>query len=111
MTPTVCGGGFAIHDEPFRVVFAVHINVDLRDELKTNCRFHDFSHYNASIMLALGVPDKYACERMVYSATDTLKKVYQRIFKGKRKEVADTGNTQMKSKFEIMTQEKPILKN
>lgn len=31
-------------------------------------------HYNASIMLALNVPDKYAMERMGYSTPATLKK-------------------------------------
>jgi len=32
------------------------------------CRFHDLRHINASIMLALGVPNKYAQERMNMAA-------------------------------------------
>lgn len=81
--------------------------IDLRNELKIDCRFHDLRHYNASIMLALGVPDKYAMERMGYSTSTTLKKVYQHIMTGKRKEVAATVNQHMNSKFEILTQQEP----
>lgn len=69
--------------------------IDLRDKLGIDCRFHDLRHYNASIMLALGVPDKYAMERMGYSTPATLKKVYQHTMSGKRKEVADQVNQHM----------------
>lgn len=69
--------------------------IDLRDKLRIRCRFHDLRHYNASIMLALGVPDKYAMERMGYSTPGTLKKVYQHMMGGKRKEVADQVNQHM----------------
>lgn len=40
-------------------------------------RFHDLRHANASIMLALGIPDKYAMERMGHSTNNMLKTVYQ----------------------------------
>lgn len=40
-------------------------------------RFHDLRHYQASIMLAEGVPDKYAMERMGHSSTNMLRNVYQ----------------------------------
>ena len=39
-------------------------------------RFHDLRHYQASVMLALGVPDKYAMERMGHASTNMLKNVY-----------------------------------
>ena len=56
------------------------------------CRFHELRHYYASVMLALGVPDKYAMERMGHATPDMLKRVYQHTMRDKRKEVADTVN-------------------
>ncbi len=56
------------------------------------CRFHDLRHYYASVMLALGIPDKYAMERMGHSTPNMLKAVYQHTMKDKREEVADTIN-------------------
>lgn len=53
-------------------------------------RFHDLRHVQASVMLALGVPDKYAMERMGHSSTNMLKTVYQHTMKSKSEEVADT---------------------
>lgn len=52
-------------------------------------RFHDLRHANASIMLALGVPDKYAMERMGHATSNMLKTVYQHTMKSKQEEVAD----------------------
>lgn len=49
--------------------------------------FHDLRHLNASIMLLLGVPDKYAMERGGWSTSSTLKKVYQETFSDERKKV------------------------
>lgn len=69
--------------------------IDLRDDLHLECRFHDLRHYNASIMLALGIPDKYAMERMGYATPATLRKVYQHTMKGKRKQVSDQVNHHM----------------
>lgn len=40
-------------------------------------RFHDLRHINASVMLALGVPNKYAQERMGHATDNMLKTVYQ----------------------------------
>lgn len=51
-------------------------------------RFHDLRHYQASVMLALGVPDKYAMERMGHASTNMLKTVYQHTMKSKSEEVA-----------------------
>jgi len=53
-------------------------------------RFHDLRHVQASVMLALGVPDKYAMERMGHASTNMLKNVYQHTMKSKSEEVADT---------------------
>lgn len=52
-------------------------------------RFHDMRHANASIMLALGVPDKYAMERMGHATNNMLKTVYQHTMRAKQDEVAD----------------------
>lgn len=73
--------------------------IDIRNELGLSFRFHDLRHYNASIMLALGVPDKYAMERMGYSTPATLKKVYQHTMREKQKEVANTVNSKMLTLF------------
>lgn len=46
--------------------------------------FHDLRHVNASTMLKLGIPDKYAMERGGWSTTSTLKRVYQETFSAER---------------------------
>ncbi len=53
------------------------------------CRFHDLRHANASIMLMLGVPDKYAMERGGWTTTSVLKGVYQQTFTSEQKAVAE----------------------
>ena len=40
-------------------------------------RFHDLRHVNASVMLQLGIPDKYAMQRMGHATNNMLKTVYQ----------------------------------
>ena len=49
--------------------------------------FHDLRHLNASVMLALGIPDKYAMERGGWSTNTTLKNVYQHTFTEERRRV------------------------
>lgn len=49
--------------------------------------FHDLRHMNASIMLALGIPDKYAMERGGWSNPSVMKSVYQHTFTAERKAV------------------------
>ena len=46
--------------------------------------FHDLRHLNASIMLMLGIPDKYAMERGGWSTDYVLKSVYQQTFSSER---------------------------
>lgn len=50
----------------------------------TGVTFHDLRHVNASTMLKLGIPDKYAMERGGWSTTSTLKRVYQETFTEER---------------------------
>lgn len=51
-------------------------------------RFHDLRHYNASVMLSLGVPNRYAMERMGHSTDNMLKSVYQHTMREKQQEIA-----------------------
>ena len=53
-------------------------------------RLHDLRHYNASIMLALGIPDKYAMEIMGHATNNMLKTVYQHTMDSKNDEIAQT---------------------
>lgn len=52
-------------------------------------RFHDLRHCNASVMLALGVPDKYAMERMGHATNNMLKTVYQHTMKSEQEKVTE----------------------
>lgn len=47
--------------------------------------FHGLRHYNASVMLKLGIPDKYAMERMGHASNQMLKRVYQHTFENEQK--------------------------
>lgn len=62
-------------------------------------RFHDLRHLQASVMLALGVPDKYAMERMGHATNNMLKTVYQHTMKDKQEEVADAVDNYFISKL------------
>ena len=56
----------------------------LADENGYELTYHDLRHLNASVMLALGIPDKYAMERGGWSTPNTLKNVYQHTFTEER---------------------------
>ena len=55
-------------------------------------RFHDLRHANASVMLAMGIPDKYAMERMGHATNNMLKTVYQHTMSDKMQQVNDQVN-------------------
>ena len=57
-----------------------------RKHLNIPGRFHDLRHYRASTMLVLGVPNKYASQRMGHSTPQMTERVYQDIMKSKDKE-------------------------
>lgn len=63
-------------------------------------RFHDLRHANASVMLALGVPDKYAMERMGHASNNMLKTVYQHTMKDKQEEVSEIVDNYFTKKIE-----------
>lgn len=52
--------------------------------------FHQLRHMNASVMVALGVPNLYAQERGGWSTDHTLKRVYQHTFSKERETVDRT---------------------
>lgn len=62
-------------------------------------RFHDLRHINASVMLALGIPDKYAQERMGHATNSMLKTVYQHTMKQEQIDVAQKINAYFESKL------------
>jgi integrase len=51
---------------------------------------HGQRHGNASLMLAQGVPDKYAMERLGQSSPNMIKNVYQHLYDEKKKEISKT---------------------
>lgn len=51
--------------------------IKLRNRVGLSCRFHDLRHYSASVMHAIGVPDKYIMERGGWTDDRVLKAVYQ----------------------------------
>jgi integrase len=59
----------------------------LRDSNVPRITFHDLRHVNASVMLLLGIPDKYAMERGGWKTPETMKAVYQNVFSNERLEV------------------------
>lgn len=52
-------------------------------------RFHDLRHLNASVMLAAGVPNRYAQDRMGHATDNMLKTVYQHTMVETRAQVDD----------------------
>lgn len=60
--------------------------------------YHALRHTNASIMLSLNVPDKYAMERGGWSSNDTMKNIYQHTMTNERRAV----NTTVDEYFETL---------
>lgn len=55
-------------------------------------RFHDYRHYGASILHALGMPDKYIMQRGGWSNDGTLKNIYQHTLDSIAREQNDLAN-------------------
>lgn len=62
-------------------------------------RFHDLRHVNASVMLKLNIPNRYAAERMGHSTEDMLKSVYQHTLKTEKKKIDTKVNAFFDKKF------------
>lgn len=61
----------------------------------TPFRFHDLRHYNASVMISLGVPTLYITRRLGHSSDDMVKRVYGHLIHDKQDDV----NRQMSEFF------------
>jgi len=56
-------------------------------------RFHDLRHLNASVMLMLNIPKKYAKERGGWKTDNIYEDTYGHTFSDERKNVENTINT------------------
>lgn len=65
-------------------------------------RLHDLRHYQASILHAMGVPDKYIMERGGWKSDTTLKNIYQHTMGDKRKQVETDICNYFDSQFKIV---------
>lgn len=72
---------------------------NVRARLGFTFRFHDLRHYYASVLLALGVPDKYAMQRMGHATSYTLQHVYQHLMDDKQKDIDLSVNAHFKEVF------------
>lgn len=61
----------------------------------TPFRFHDLRHYNASVMISLGVPAMYITRRLGHASDEMVKRVYGHLIQTKQDEV----NAQMSAFF------------
>lgn len=68
-------------------------------------RFHDLRHYNASVMLSLNIPDKYAMERMGHATNNMLKMVYQHTMQEKEDSVDASLNQYFSTMYPPKTEE------
>lgn len=50
-------------------------------------RLHDLRHYHASVLLAMGIPNKYAQQRMGHATDNMLKNVYQHLMQDTKSEI------------------------
>ncbi len=68
--------------------------------------FHALRHLNASIMMALGLPDTYAMERGGWSSRQTLNRVYQHTLAGRKPDYDDRIDAYFGSMVEKVSTEK-----
>jgi integrase len=59
----------------------------LEDNHIEHMTFHELRHMNVSVMVLLGIPDKYAMERGGWSSPHIMQSVYQHTFSEERTEV------------------------
>nr|DAJ73115.1 MAG TPA: Integrase [Caudoviricetes sp.] len=67
-------------------------------------RFHDLRHINASVLLALGVPNKYSQERLGHSTDNMLQTVYQHTMEAQQIAVAAKMDDYFNSKLQMKLQ-------
>lgn len=80
-----------------QAIYKRFIRLQQKNGIDPPIRFHDLRHINASVMVALKVPDKYAMERGGWSTPAVLKSVYQHTFSDERKAVDEAVNNYFNS--------------
>lgn len=60
----------------------------VRNRLHIPGRFHDLRHYHASVMIAVGAPEKYIVADMGHSSFDMVRKVYGHVMEDKKRELS-----------------------
>lgn len=70
-----------------QMIYKRFIKLQKDNGIDPTITFHDLRHLNASVMVRLHVPDKYAMERGGWSTTSTLRNVYQHTFSDEREAV------------------------
>ena len=73
------------------------------DKAGLDITFHDLRHLNASVMLALNVPEKYAMERGGWKTPNVMKNVYQHTFSAQRIQI----DSQINDYFNAIIEKKP----
>lgn len=85
-----------------------HLFRKLTKKLGFNFTFHALRHYCASVMLQLGVPDKYAMERMGHSTNNMLKQVYQHTFASEQSAITDKMQHYFNEHIEVEQNKKEV---
>ena len=67
-----------------RMIYKHWIDLQRKAGVEDPMSFHQLRHLNASVMLALGIPDTYAMERGGWSNPSTMKRVYQHTLDERR---------------------------
>lgn len=73
-------------------IYTRFIKLQYKNGITEPISFHDLRHLNASIMVKLKVPDKYAMERGGWSTNSILKSVYQHTFSNEREVINEQIN-------------------
>jgi len=59
--------------------YSQHFKKLLEDNELPHIRFHDLRHFNATLMMRYGVPDKIASERLGHSQVQITREIYQHV--------------------------------
>ena len=72
-----------------RMIYKHWIDLQKNAGIEDRMTFHQLRHLNASIMMALGLPDTYAMERGGWTSRQTLNRVYQHTMASRRADYDD----------------------
>lgn len=84
---------FSDHISPYRPSYILeHFHQICEKNGLPHFTMHSLRHVNASAMLKLNIPDKYAMERMGHSTPCMLKQVYQHLYREEQAKIANKLN-------------------